>query len=231
MNTNLALDYPVVELGITLAGTCGYEIHDGLVTISIAEIANNRDADNISGTLSVELWALPQPYCGGEFDGIALAGNSIGELYGQYFLANCRYEMPFQEPGDGMWYLVLMLREWTETGYITRDYINFTVPYIVSSKPTIIRSDESNVINVSFADKKKTVRHKSAKKSLSTKPQPSTVSLNQASLEEIEALKGISKKLAENIVCERPFASLDEVLKVKGIGAKLLDKIRQFITL
>jgi len=229
MDTHLALNYPTTEPGITLAGNCGYEIQDGHVIITIAEIANNRDAGNISGTLAVELWALPQPYWGGDFNGLALAGNSIGELYGQYFLADCRYEMPFQQPGDGTWYLTLMLREWTEAGYITRDHINFAVPYMVSTKPTVVRSDESNIINVIFADNKKLPTAKTAKK---IKPkQPAAVSLNQASLEEIEALKGISKKLAENIVSERPFESLDEVLKVKGIGSRLLDKIRQFITL
>ncbi|MDD2724690.1 MAG: helix-hairpin-helix domain-containing protein [Methylovulum sp.] len=227
---NQALNHPLVEPSLTLAGNCGYEIQNDQVIITIAEIANNRDADNISGTLAIELWAVAQPYRGGDFNGLALAGNSIGELYGQHFLADCRYEMAFQEPGDGTWYLALMLREWTEVGYITRDYINFDLPYIVGTKPTIVRSDESNIINVSFADNNKPSVKKVSKNAKAAK-KPTSVSLNQASLEEIEALKGVSKKLAENIVSERPFESLDEVLKVKGIGSRLLDKIRQFITL
>lgn len=239
MNTNQAQNYPIIEPGLTLAGICGYEIQNGQVIITIAEIANNRDFDNISGTLAIELWALDQLYLGGDFNGIALAGNSIGELYGQHFLADCRYEMAFQEPTDGTWYLTLMLREWSDAGYITRDYINFEVPYIVNSKPNIVRNEESNVINVSFVDNKKPAVKKALKKAGSAEAkaaelEPKTqasVSLNQASVEEIEALKGVSKKLAENIVSERPFESLDEVLKVKGIGSRLLDKIRQFITL
>jgi len=230
MNVNQAVYFPPFESSLVLAGNCGYEIQHDQVIITIAEIANNRDADNISGTLAIELWALAQPYWGGDFNGIALAGNSIGELYGQHFLADCRYSMAFQEPSDGTWYLTLMLREWTEAGYVTRDYINFDVPYIVNTKPSIVRSDESNVINVSFTDNKKTSGKKIPKNAKATK-KPTSVSLNQASLEEIEALKGVSKKLAENIVSERPFESLDEVLKVKGIGSRLLDKIRQFITL
>lgn len=229
MNTNLALNYPSTESSIIFAGTCAYEIINDQVIITIGEIANNRDDGNISGTLAVELWALPQPYFGDNFNGIALAGHELGELYDQYFWADCRYEMPFQEPSEGEWHLVLMLREWTDAGYITRDYCNFAVPYIVNNKPTIVRHEESNVINVSFNDKKKPATGKLAKKTKT--PKVSTVSLNQATLEEIEALKGVSKKVAENIVLERPFESLDEVLKVKGIGARLLERIRQFITL
>lgn len=242
MNTNLAPNQTFIEPSLTLAGNCGYEIHGDRVTITIAEISNQRDFDDISGTLAIQLWALPQPYSRTDFEGIALAGTSIGELNGQHYLADCRYELNFQEPTDGTWYISLMLREWTEAGYITRDYLNFAVPYIVNSQPNIVRSEDSNIINVSFADKKKLSDKTLAKKSTATsakkskssanKPQtPSCISLNEASLEEIEALKGVSKKLAENIVSERPFESFDEVLKVKGIGSKLLDKIRQFITL
>jgi competence ComEA-like helix-hairpin-helix protein len=67
--------------------------------------------------------------------------------------------------------------------------------------------------------------------SLPEPPPDRAVSLNTASRKEIAAVKGISNKVAENIVAARPFASLDELLKVKGVGAKLLEKVRQFIRL
>jgi DNA uptake protein ComE-like DNA-binding protein len=236
---------------LALAGDCGYEIQNDQVIINISEIANNRDLENISGTLSIELWALDKPYTGAEFDGLALAGTSIGELFGQHHLSNCRYELNFQEPSAGTWYLTLMLREWTETGYFTRDYVNFALPYVVGSNTTISRNETDNVINVSFSGNKKTLATAEVSNSdaaveksnsqttaevsnsdQAKKPQNETaISLNSASFKDIASVKGISKKLAENIEAARPFKSLDEVLKVKGMGPKLLKKIRDFITL
>jgi hypothetical protein len=228
---------------LALTGDCGYEIQSDQVIINISEIANNRDLENISGTLSIELWALDKPYTGAEFDGLALAGTPIGELFGQHYLSNCRYELNFQEPSAGTWYLTLMLREWTETGYFTRDYVNFALPYVVGSNPVILRNETDNIINVSFPGNKKTSENAAVEKlnseataevsnSEKAKPKNETaISLNNASLKDIVSVKGISNKLAENIDAARPFETLDEVLKVKGMGPKLWKKIRDFITL
>jgi len=269
---------------LTLVGNCGYRIQDNRIVIDIDEIASRRDLGDLSGTLSIELWALKQPYQGGDFSGIALAGTRIGELLGQHYLAGCHYDLLFQEPPAGTWYLTLMLREWTDAGYVTRDHVDFDLPYEVGDKPTVVRSETDNVINVSFAANEKAaakpvseqpatvkaepVRTEPAKpqapaakrvatttrkaaaeapKAKPSKPQvPATpaaaankdktatavsVSLNKATRKEIAAIKGISKKLAEDIVSARPFKSLDDLLKVKGMGPKLLRKVRDLIHL
>ena len=227
---------------LALIGGCGYEIQNNQVIINISEIANYRKLENISGTLSIELWALDKPYTGIEFNGSALAGTSIGELFGQHSLNNCRYELNFQEPSSGTWYLTLMLREWTEMGYFTRDYVNFALPYIVSKNPTILRNETDNVINVNFSGNKKALANAAIEKSNipattktnnsdQAKPHNETdISLNSASLEDSVSVKEISSKLAENIDAARPFESLNEISKVKGLGPKLWKKIRDFIT-
>jgi hypothetical protein len=172
---------------------------------------------------------------------LALAGTSIGELFGQHRLSNCRYELNFQEPSSGTWYLTLMLREWTEMGYFTRDYVNFSLPYIVSKKPIILRNETDNVINVSFSGNNKTLATAVVEKSNipatakatnsdQAKPQNETaISLNSASLDDIVSVKEMSNKLTENSDAARPFESSYEVLKVKGKGPKLWKKIRDFI--
>jgi hypothetical protein len=223
------------SLGLSLNGSCGYEIQNGQVVITISEIANNRELENISGTLAIELWAVNSPYMGADFTGVALASTQIGELFGQHFLSDCRYDLNFQEPPEGTWILTLMLREWTEAGYETRDYVNFELPYIVAGKPSILRNETDNVISVSFSGNRtaaatKAPAAKAGKVKTVAQDQP-TVSLNSASLKEIVAVKGVSKKLAENIEAARPFESLDEVLKVKGMGPKLWQKIRNFLSL
>jgi len=140
-----------------------------------------------------------------------------------------------------------MLREWTATGYLTRAYVNFALPYVVEGKPTSMRSETDNVISVEFGGNQKplptpadptaappalTAPPGVADGPGSPEPPPDTaVSLNTATFRDVAAVKGISKKVAENIVAARPFTSLDELLNVKGVGAKLLKKVRQLIKL
>ena len=232
---------------IILAGNCGYNIQGDRIAISIGEIANLREHGEISGTLAIEVWALERPYAGGQFDGVALAGTSIGELYGKHSLTECRYDLIFQAPPPGQWYLTLMLREWTNLGYITRDYLNFNLPYIVEKKPVFSRTETDNVINVEFAKHKTAPVAQSNDGFASGKGEPpqintaarsetdvkkdTAISINSASFEEILAIKGISKKLAENILESRPYDSVEQLLKVKGIGEKLLEKMKHVIKL
>ena len=99
-----------------------------MLHLDVEEIANNRADENLSGTLSLEVWALANPYQGGDFNGCLVISTEIGELRGQQKLRQCHYEVPMQSPAEGEWYLVLMLREWGNGGYATRDHINFPHP-------------------------------------------------------------------------------------------------------
>ena len=140
---------------MSISRDCGYAIDGDHVVINIAEIANNRPADDVSGTLSVELWALASPYVGADFSGVALAGTTIGEVLGQHFLSDCRYDLVFTPPHAGTWYLSLMLREWTPAGYVTRDHVNFALPYRVADIPAVVRSEGDNVISMRFGKKER----------------------------------------------------------------------------
>ena len=71
-----------------------------------------------------------------------------------------------------------------------------------------------------------------------SKPRPAsaavaTVNLNSATAKELEALPGIGKSTAGNIVAYRTekgkFKTVDELLKVKGVGDKTLEKIRNLV--
>ncbi|MCP5340524.1 MAG: helix-hairpin-helix domain-containing protein [Sinobacteraceae bacterium] len=56
-------------------------------------------------------------------------------------------------------------------------------------------------------------------------------SVNTASADELAAIKGLSKTVAQAIVAGRPYASLDELTRAKGMGEKLLAKLRQQLSL
>jgi competence ComEA-like helix-hairpin-helix protein len=55
------------------------------------------------------------------------------------------------------------------------------------------------------------------------------VELNSATLEELVALPGVGRKLAERIVAHRPYATVDDLAAVPGIGPKTLAKVRPLV--
>lgn len=62
----------------------------------------------------------------------------------------------------------------------------------------------------------------------------SKVSLNSASVEELDSLSGIGPSIAQRIVeyrNEHAFTSIEEIKEVKGIGDKLFEKIKDDIAL
>lgn len=113
-----------------LNGAVSYRIDQDRVEIFAERIENPRSADNRSGTLSLELWALPARYHGGAFQGMPLAGAAFDPLAGQTAYHPRSFYLPFTAPPAGTWNLVLMLREWTPVGYTTRDFVNFDQPYV-----------------------------------------------------------------------------------------------------
>jgi competence ComEA-like helix-hairpin-helix protein len=118
-----------------LNGVMGYRLNDGRVRLHLGGLVNPRNAENLSGTLSLELWALPAPYRGGAFNGVALAGVTVGQLPGQYELTSGDYDLSCQQPPVGVWHFVLMLREWTSAGFVTRDFTSFALPVEIVPAP------------------------------------------------------------------------------------------------
>jgi hypothetical protein len=118
-----------------MRGNISYRIDGNRVHLLVERIQNPRSESNLSGTLALEFWALPAPYSGGAFEGQILAGTVIGTLPGQDEANSSAHELPFSPPTSGTWHFVLMLREWTAAGYVTRDFTNFQNPVVYSPAP------------------------------------------------------------------------------------------------
>jgi hypothetical protein len=219
-----------------ISGNVGYRIDGARAQISVGRVENPRAAANRSGTLSLELWALSAPFAGGRFQGHHLAGVEIGSVNGQGELLLQPIDLAFTPPPPGDWQIVLMLREWTAAGFVTRDFTNFAMRYVaapvvatapacVAGKPVVPMAEKPAPPVVATAPAP--ALPGSAAASASVK----CVSVNTARVEDLAAVQGLSTKLAEGIVRQRPFATLDDLRRVKGLGAGILAKIRSSLKL
>jgi len=132
MNAPVQLPIDSSNKELSLNGVCQYTINNAQMIVDVEEIASNRNSGNTSGTLTLEVWALEQPYAGSNFCGYQLVTQTLGELKGQHVFRDLHYALPMMQPAKGRWYLVMMLREWDSHGWVVRDYINF--PYTVKAE-------------------------------------------------------------------------------------------------
>lgn len=121
-----------------LDGTVSYLIEGGTTRVHVDRIVNPRPVANLSGTLALELWALPAPYLGGAFAGVQIGAAVLGSLAGQSEWQDVKVDLPTFALEPGHWHLALMLREWTGNGYLTRDYSNFAMPVVVAAAPEAV---------------------------------------------------------------------------------------------
>jgi len=227
-------NYPARQQFVTphLDGRVGYRVDGDDLVIEADAIRSPRASDNISGSLSLELWALPEPYRGGTFNGHALGRVDLGRLAGQTALETVAERTPLSPPPAGNWEIVLMLREWAgPTGYVTRDFARFAVPYVVSApakEPAQVK-EPMQVKEVARVSEPAPAKEPAVAKAA---PQPpARRSVNRATVDELAAIKGLSRKVAAAIVKKRPYKSLDSLIDVQGIGPKLLAKLRTDLTL
>lgn len=231
-----------------LLGEVSAEFSGDEISLQIETIENPRAADNLSGTLALEVWSLDTPYAGGDWCGQPLASVVLGSLDGQNSWCNCSY-ISHAAPLPAEGYLTLMLREWTPAGYVTRDYRALEESLIEPVKPVAAETEQPLVKPKKAPAKAEAKAQPIAKpaaptEAVATKPAPAepvaakpveakttTVSVNKASAAELSAVKGLSDTVAKAIIAARPYATLDELVKAKGMGPKLLAKVRGALAL
>jgi len=217
--------YPTLQSFVQpcLTGAVECQLADGQAAIAIAGIVNPRPADNLSGTLALEVWALDAPYGGGAWTGTPVASLILGQLNGGESWSDCRYTVP-AVAADGQ-ALTVMLREWTAAGYLTRDYRNLPVaPAVVAEAvvaEAVVAAESSPAPS---APAKPAPAKKATAKKAAAEP-AAALSINTATLAELAAVKGLSRAVASAIVAGRPYAGVEDLLRVKGVGQKLLEKV------
>ncbi|SEG05440.1 ComEA family DNA-binding protein [Marinobacterium lutimaris] len=291
-------------------GRVDSQVLEGCIELRIESIANPRDEQNLSGSLSLEVWALNQPYTGGAFTGFQLGGCELGALNGGAQWRDNLFTLNMEQPPAGEWSLVLMLREWTSAGYLTRDYRQLcelvqqptaAAPLAVEQQLAPIEMDAPSkdvepqtlqaepaaqpapakkagkaeaagkkasapvakkAVKAAVETKRVEAKEKAAtkakaevqakaavkpaaKSAVKTAPKAEAkaelkadvkeskaqVSINKAGAEALAAVRGLSPRLAKEIIAERPYASLDQLTKVRGLGAKTVAKLKKFLCL
>jgi hypothetical protein len=139
-------NYPYRDVFIhpRFEGRIGYRfVDDKHLVVDVERIRNPRDPDNLSGTLSLELWALPEPYIAGDFHGHTLGAMTLGTLAGSAGWPSNAYTMTIVPPPADTYTLVLMLREWTGNGFVTRDHCNFGHQVTFPLAPSLHQAGET----------------------------------------------------------------------------------------
>ena len=261
-------NYPERQRFITphLEGSVGFRIDADHVVLRAERIPNPRRLGNLSGSLSLELWALPHAYQSGTPRGTRLAALDLGSIAGQDCLESIEQRSAFQPPAAGSWQAAMLLREWAgPAGYVTRDYCNFALPYeVVAAQPDAAAKPPAPALAAPEPEKSVTTVREiavpavarpvtreparavtrepareaatkavaaaassaSSPKLEASAPTPALVSIMHASLDELAQVKGLNRKLAVEIIKQRPFASFDDLQRVRGIGAKLIVTLR-----
>lgn len=216
--------YPVTETFVQprLSGNVTCALADGMATLAVDSIDNPRATDNLSGTLALEVWALPAPYAGGSWQGVPVASVILGVLGGGNQWSACNFVVPAAAP-EGPGVLTVMLREWGPAGYVTRDFCNLELEAPAKAEGEVPVAAAQPAVKPAL----KTAAKAAKAPAKAVKPATAKgVSVNSASEAELLAVKGLSAAVAKAIVAARPYAALDDVCRAKGMGAKLLAKLR-----
>ena len=119
-----------------------------------------------------------------------------------------------------------MLREWAgPAGNVTRDFARFAVGYTVS-EPTPVSQTK-----IAATPPPPSAEAEAVHVPVVTDKRPARLAVKRATAAELAELKGLSRKVATEIVKGRPYKSIDALISVRGIGPKLLDKLRAGLTL
>ncbi len=115
---------------VVFLGSVSYQVSGTSVTLTVNEV-DNQSASGTSGTLRLELWALPSAYSGSSQTGYQLATYSLGTLQANYHFSSFSRTVAYTPPANGTWHVALEVTEYTgassvDGGYLVDDFVNFS---------------------------------------------------------------------------------------------------------
>lgn len=118
-----------------------------------------------------------------------------------------------------------------DTGYIAR---NFNMAKYVVDQEKIYVPFTWDITSGLFVEEAKMLSYLTPDGQPETSginPSNQTISINSATLDELDALPGIGPVTAQKIIDGRPFTSIEDLLSHKILKSSIFEEIKQFITL
>jgi hypothetical protein len=111
-----------------LSGAVPYQFGTGNTTVTLGcDAITNSSAENATGTIQVQLWALSEKYVSGRISGKIIAGYKLDGLEGGRQYSNLKRTLKTAMPAQrGSYYLCLTVSEFREGGYVITDFRNYT---------------------------------------------------------------------------------------------------------
>jgi len=113
----------------------------GLYVTIAADRVENDDLFGYSGTLRLENWAFSSPFTGSFQTGYQMATATLGQLNAGYYFSSISQTVPVVLPPYGFYCPSLVLTEYTLSGYVARDWVNFSCRYIGTPPVTDVDGD------------------------------------------------------------------------------------------
>ena len=111
-----------------LSGSAPYQFGAGNATVSLGcDAITNSSAENATGTIQVQLWALKQKYVSGRISGHVIAGFKLEGLAGGRRYNGIKKTLNASMPANrGSYFLCLTVSEFRSGGYVITDFRNYT---------------------------------------------------------------------------------------------------------
>jgi nitrogen fixation protein len=142
--------------GVTLymQGSVSYSYAGTSLNLQVTRVQNDGAAGSVSGTLRLELWAMPQHYDNGLPTGSRQLGYYTFQnvLSAGYGFPNVNVNTTFTSPPNGAYYVALLLTEFTGSsgsGYTIRDFREFDNQIVIGNPaaPSITAQPYGETIN------------------------------------------------------------------------------------
>jgi DNA uptake protein ComE-like DNA-binding protein len=243
-----------------LAGPVGYQVHGDQVVLQASEIVNPRIMGNSSGSLALELWAFPESGAAPEGLRLAAAeiGCVSGQYWLPSVERRVAFSAP---PAGRYRMAMLLCEWTTADGYFARDRRDLETIYERAAEeraaeepravPAAAVAAPVKVPTVATPVAPATTPTVATPVAVATEPTVAIpvataiaptvaaavaaptglVSIQTASTDELARVKGLTLKIAKEIVKARPFASVDDLIRVRGIGEKSLAGLKRLLKL
>jgi hypothetical protein len=111
--------------GIKISGNVSWATSGSSINIKADKI-QNLSSSSTSGYLRLRIWATRFRYTGGTINGYVLGTRSLSPLAPSYYYPNISGYVPYTRPPAGTYYTTITVEEYTASGWVIRDYVNFS---------------------------------------------------------------------------------------------------------